>query len=647
MTPLSSKKAASRKWLLGFFITIGLVLVVAFAGIRLESHSTVSHTGRQQSSVTVNLPSGALVCGQPELNSPYNYDGAPGPYISGTRGLPTYGNPHSDFPHDTSGIVLPTGKNNYFSYQLKPDTVYYLLPGKHIGWIMADTNDAFVGGRSGGISTVMSGDYTNQDWAIGSNSSDGDQNGVTIEYLTIEKYQPHSQGAAVNGDSNTGWTIQHNTITLNVPGAGVILGAGNILRDNCLTLNGQYGFQSEASDSWGIDSLTGGPYGITVEGNEISYNDTCDFSGTMDNSVIGWSHYNPVPSQYRNQKCGTVIGDGDQGGFKLWQTNGVMVKSNYIHNNWGPGGWADTDNANTTWTANTITNNEGPGIIEETSYNFSITNNYIAGNDIIDGLGNNSFPSPAIYVSESGSDARFGGISACKEAACQGQKSYSRQSIVADNVFVDNGGDIFLWQNSNRYCSDGSDGVCTLVSGGSSGPFTMRACKANLPSASVNTTTYVGANTGVPSEDWWDGCIWKTENVKIARNLIDFNPSDVMDCTKDAWPACGAGGIFSEYGSPPNNEQGWVVPTQLTFFQGNTWSNNVYNGPSTFYVWNQGSGDNPVSWSDWTGKLSDGDMCSSADEKHSGYCTGPFGQDSGSRYNKTPPSTLPSPSSNQ
>ena len=43
------------------------------------------------------------------------------------------------------------------------------------------------------------------------------------------------------------------------------------------------------------------------------------------------------------------------------------------------------------------------------------------------------------------------------------------------------------------------------------------------------------------------------------------------------------------------------VPTQLTFFQDNRWSSNVYTGPSTFYAWNQGNPENPVSFEEWTG----------------------------------------------
>ena len=240
---------------------------------------------------------GRSVCGQPVLHSPFNYDGAAGSYSSGRAGLPTYGTPGSDFPNDTAGVILPAGTHSYASFQLKPNTVYYMLPGVHIGNLQADENDAFVGGLSNGQPTVLSGNYAQSLlWAIDSNSSIGNQAGVTIEYLTIEKYMAGGNAGAINPDSNTGWTIRNNTITLNVPGAGVVLGADNVLKDNCMTLNGQYGFQSVAANAWGMDRLTGGPYNVTVEGNEISYNDTCDFEGLLDNSSIGWSKHNPVPA---------------------------------------------------------------------------------------------------------------------------------------------------------------------------------------------------------------------------------------------------------------------------------------------------------------------------------------------------------------
>jgi Right handed beta helix region len=608
-------------------LVIGSVVI----GLSLPHGSAAPDRKVQAVRPTASNPrSGTVVCGRPILRSPFSYDGPAGSYPSGRAGLPTYGEPGSDFPNDTAGVILAAGAHDYASYQLTPDTVYYLLPGVHVGSFQADKNDAFVGGLSGGQFTVLSGNYSSH-WAIDSNSTIGDQAGVTIEYLEIEKYAAVGNSGAVNPDSNTGWTIQYNTITLNVPGAGVVLGADNVLKSNCLTLNGQYGFQSVAVNSWGVDSLTSGPYNLVVAGNEISYNDTCDFEGLLNNSSIGWSKHNPVPQRFQNSHCGPVVPDGDQGGFKLWQTDGVTIQDNYIHDNWGPGAWADTNNANTTYIGNTITNNDEIAIIEEISYNFSIVDNYIADNGWAGGLSDPNFPAAAIYVSQSGSDRTFGGVPACPEASCSHQPSYSARSVISGNTLIDNSGSVFLWQDSNRFCTDGFDNVCTLVDGALSGPFTLSGCKANLRSAAMNTTTYSGELTGAPRQDWWDGCLWKTENVSVTRNVIDFNPAHISDCNRGAWPACGAGGIFSEYGSAAPYDTPSLL-TQLAFFQNDVWSDNTYNGPSSFYAWNQGNGANPVAWSAWAGSASAGDKCSSHGEQQSGQCVGPFGQDKGSTY---------------
>jgi hypothetical protein len=426
----------------------------------------------------------------------------------------------------------------------------------------------------------------------------------------------------------------------------VIAAADNTVQDDCLSYNGQYGFQSSQRNGFGKDSLTGGPYNVNIKNNEIDFNDTCDWEGTLNNSAVGWTNYNPVPAANRPSDCGTVNPNGNSGGFKLWQTNGVTISGNYIHDNYGPGGWVDTDNANTTFDSNYISGNDDDAIIEEISYNFSITNNTLVKNDIIGGLANAGFPQPAIYVSESGSDTTFGGIPACGETSCSDQSSYKTQSVISGNVLTDNGGGVFLWSDSNRYCSDGFDDGCTLVDGGASGPFTEANCTTNWPAASENTTTWAGNTTGSPAEDWYDGCLWKTENVSVTSNTINFTPANLTlngsgVCNSTDWSDCGANGVFSEYGSPPNKQPGWVIPTAITFHQGNSWSSNTYNGPSTFYAWNQGNGDNPVSWANWTGATSGGDECSSSGEQTSGACTGPFGQDSGSTFNGSGTSSAP------
>ena len=628
----------------GLVIGSGLVLAAGLAtGIALSVGSGPDHANqdaapRVPASGISKLPP-PQVCGSAALRSPFHYDGAAGPYRSGVAGLPTYGSPGTDFPRAKAGEVL-SGSHEYLSYNLRPHTVYYILPGSWKDTFQADTGDVFVGGYAHGKSTILNGNYAaNYPEAIDSNSTNGDQADVTIEYLTIEKYTPDVNASVVNHNSNSDWTIKNNTISLNVPGAGVIAGTGNVLQRNCMTQNGQYGFQSVAGPARNGDSLTSGPYNVTVVGNEISYNDTCDLEGTITNPAAGMHKYNPVPRAYRNSHCGHVTpGGGNQGGFKLWETNGVTVKDNYIHNNYGPGGWADTNNANTTWTGNYITNNDSEGIAEEISYNFSITNNYLAGNDVIAGLGNPGFPSSAIWIAASGSDTTFGGVPACAEATCRSQPSYSKKSVISGNVMTNNGGGVFLWQDSNRYCSDSSDSACTLVKGGPQGPFTISNCRSNWPSAKVRTADYAGEKTGSPEEDWWDGCMWKTANVSVTGNTTNFTPSEVLDCNSAAFPACGATGIFAEYGAPPNKVPGWVIPTALTFFQGNSFAGNTYNGPTTFDVWNQGSGDNPVSWESWSGSASRGVRCSSAGERHSGGCKGPFGQDAGGTFNGSAPS---------
>lgn len=577
-------------------------------------------------------PVGHGVCGRQGLISPYDYTGKPGPFESGTPGLPTYGDRGTDFPGAEAGVVLPPETAEYQNWQLSPDTVYYLAPGMHYGTFSANRGDVFVGGYADGVRSTLDGQYT-RPIAIDSNITIGEQEDVTIRYLTIQRFTPPVDQTAINQTGAGGWSLLNSTVTLNVPGGGMFAATDAVLRDNCLTRNGQYGFQS--AQTLRPDSLTGGPYNVWVERNEISYNDTCGLSGLLQNPVLGWHDRNPVPAEYRNPHCGQVSGSGNQGGFKLWGTNGVMIRDNWIHHNWGVGGWADTNNANTTWTGNTITDNQNGGIWEETSYNFSITDNHLARNNLLDGPTNPQFPMTAIYVSESGSDSKNGGVPACRMASCvaSGMPGHPERSVIADNTLVDNGGGIFLWQNSNRFCNDGFDAGCTLLEGGARGPFSKAGCAKNLPLASLDRSTFVGTVGGDPPENYWDGCMWQTQNVTVTRNLIDFDPANIVGCTARAWPACGANGVFSQFGGPNAQAGGADVPTQITFFQGNRWSHNVYRGPSTFYAWNQG---NAVSWSEWTGRILGGDRCTSTDVRRSGVCAGPFGQDVGSTFARQP-----------
>ena len=329
---MAQAKQSARWWL-------SLVIEVALATAVLV---VIAHPLSLPPPVGPPTNGAAVVCGQASLQSPYDYNGATGLYTSGTPGLPTFGSPSSDFPNATQGDVLPPGTQSYLSFQLAPDTVYYFEPQLYVGQIQGNTGDAFVGGYLSGTEATLSGQYnTSWHYAIDSNSSDGNQPGITVEYLTVEEFEPVVDQASMNPSGNTDWTTTHDTLTLNVPGAPLQVTTGSVVTDDCLTANGQYGFNAGEVNGFGVDALTGGPYAITVEDDEISYNDTCDIEGLLTNAAAGYVNYNPVPVALQNSHCtdqGPITNDGNWGGFKLWRTNGVLIENNWIHDNYGTGG---------------------------------------------------------------------------------------------------------------------------------------------------------------------------------------------------------------------------------------------------------------------------------------------------------------------
>lgn len=371
--------------------------------------------------------------------------------------------------------------------------------------------------------------------------------------------------------------IAYNTVQNNTGGAGVGLGPNTVVTNNCLTKNGEYGFSSICTAA-GCDALTGGAANITLSNNEISFNDS---AGAYD--------------QPGGISCGC------SGGGKLWETHNDTITGNYVHDNGNVGIWVDTDNAGIDISGNTIQNNYAEGIIIEISYNFSIKNNTLMDNAWSEGsslAGQNIFP--AIYISESGGDSRVPG-------------SLAGVAQIEGNTFTDNWSGITLWENANRFCSDGSDHACTLID-----PvvFTQASCAANLP------TAVAGTNTGSPAADYYDGCRWKTQNVQVSGNVFKLNAADITNCTPDE--LCGFNGIFSNYGSTAPYTSA-AVPTAIAFKQGNVFENNTYGGPWMFWAWNFG---NAVTWAEWTAPVTD--SCSSSGEIQSGQCTSGFGQDAGS-----------------
>lgn len=444
------------------------------------------------------------------------------------------------------GMDVPTVVQSH-----APGTTFWFTSGTFpIGTSAYDqiepqAHDTFVGAPG----AVLTG-HGIVDVAFGGSAPD-----VTIEYLTIEHFVAPENEGVVNHNSAVGWVIEHDTVEDNPRGAGVMLGSDDVLVDNCITENGQYGFQSYSTGP--------PPSHVTVSGNEISDNDTANYTQT-------------------------TPGCGCSGGGKFWDTRTATVTGNYVHGNRSVGLWMDTDNTGFDVVGNYVSTNVAEGIVYEISYNALIAGNSFVHNGVGEGPTNPSFPTGAIYVSGSGSNPLVPG-------------PFGHSFQIVDNVFKNNWSGVVLWESADRYCGSSantSTGACTLVDPGT---YTVKSCAAHVPTSRPRA-----------SPDYYDNCRWKTQNVSVTRNRFQFTPSAVGRTCRPA-DGCGYNALFSQYGTY-RPYRGWVVPDHLSDLQHDRFSHNTYVGPWRFMAFNQGEA---VTWAQWTTGFTDvdgsGDRFSSQD----------------------------------
>lgn len=418
-------------------------------------------------------------------------------------------------------VTVPAGDNS--NLEPAPNTTYWFAPGEHtlgsgeFSQIVPADNDIFVGAPG----AILDGKNLNN-YAF-----TGKARNVTIAYLTIENFGTtggNGGEGVVNHDSGKGWTIHHNTVKGNA-GAGIFLGTNGVARDNCLKDNGEYGFQAY------------GPNGISnvvLTHNEI-----------VGNNTYNWEAHVP--------------GCGCSGGGKFWATNKATVTNNWVHDNRGPGLWADTNNNDFDFEGNYIAGNGAEGIMYEISYNALIRNNTFERNALGAGPKNPGFPTGAIYLSESGGDARV-------------KARYSTIEITG-NVFTDNWSGVVLWENADRFCnspSNSSSGYCTLVN----------------PKVVTLKTCVKGKIKGDP---YYSDCRWKTQNVSVHNNTFALNAAAIKGCSP--FMSCGLQGLFSQFGTFPkwSPYKGETIENAITFHQNNVFANNTYKGPWQFMAHDQGN----------------------------------------------------------
>ena len=505
------------------------------------------------------VPSSEKICGSSVLNGPSSPPGG--------------------------AVTVAAGDNSGVTFDL-PATTYWFAPGTHT--LGSGMFNAVATGQGstyiGAPGAVIDGQGLNHTAFVGVTALTSN---VTIEYLTIQNFDPPGSQGAVNGNGSPGWTEQFNTMQDILPGAATMAGTNAVIDSNCLTHNGEYGFNAYTAND---TSFTGGPTNVTVDGNEISYNNTCN-----------WENVSPFPitPPAGCTGAGQYTGCGCSGGGKFWANNTGQYEGNYVHDNYSTGAWWDNDNTGWDIQDNYFAGNWGSAITYEISYNARITGNTFVDNAWGAGPFNPGFPSTAVYISESGSDSRVAG-------------PYGGTFQVTGNGFYDNWGGVVLWENSDRFCGQlsptGDDG-CTLdnpmwsfanraVCGS---PYPVPPARGISAPAPPGRRTIGRGGTAqgqafaylIYKQPYYSDCRWKTQNVVTSGNLFDFTPANIPSCTTGN--GCGFNGLFSEIGVTPPY-LGNVIENAVTFSQGNVFSGNTYCGPWQFMPMEQGFVDTFTTW---------------------------------------------------
>jgi len=341
-------------------------------------------------------------------------------------------------------------------------TTFWLRPGTHTlgtdeyGQVMPKDGNVYLGAPG----AVLDGRGRNR-YAF-----TGDAEDVVIRNLTVQGFvAPRDQGV-VNHDSGDGWVIEHNTVQRN-KGAGLMAGARQQVRGNCLRDNGQYGMNAYKD---------GDVTDLVVAGNEIVGNNTDD-----------WETQSP--------------GCGCTGGVKFWAVDGADVRDNWVHGNHGPGLWADTNNNDFLIEHNLIEDNDAEALFYEISYNLEVRDNIFRRNTLVQGKAfadrGDGFPVAAIYLSEAGGEPRV--------------KARTDRIDIHDNTFEDNWSGITLWENADRFCNSPANtsfGTCTKLVAD------QKRC----------------VQPGIATPPLRDDCRWRTKRVDIHHNAFTFDPA-AIGCT--------------------------------------------------------------------------------------------------------------------
>jgi len=172
----------------------------------------------------------------------------------------------------------------------------------------------------------------------------GSADDIEIRGIEVEKYATPAQEGAIqsqapaDGELGSSWAIADVEVS-GIHGAGIRAGDQTIIRNAYVHHNGQLGVTGA-----GITDLL-------IVDSEIAHNNIAGFQ---------WQW--------------------EAGGVKVTDSTDVVFRGNSVHDNNGPGLWADLDTVNTLYEDNVVADNGGPGIFHEISGRAVVRRNILEGN---------------------------------------------------------------------------------------------------------------------------------------------------------------------------------------------------------------------------------------------------------------------------
>jgi parallel beta-helix repeat protein len=227
-----------------------------------------------------------------------------------------------------------------------PGTTYTVRAGVHLRnfSVRPKSGDTFCGEPG----AVLDGGRTLRT-AFSGRASD-----VTLDSLTVQKYDSGRQGGAIHPHSRAhGWTVR-NVSALRNYWAGLMAADGMRILGGHYNDNGQLGISGNAATGIVLDGLDNDP--TTFDGPEMARNRTL------------------------HADC-----DYEAGGMK-WDQGQVTVRNAHVHDNACKGLWGDINAHGALIERNLIEDNHEEGIYYEISQDAVIRDNHVYGNGL-DGRG--------------------------------------------------------------------------------------------------------------------------------------------------------------------------------------------------------------------------------------------------------------------